>query len=92
MCLTQSSGGKKSTGKAAKAAPKPTAATDGAPVDANNTTDDPLASTASAGGPDAGPDAVPDPKGKKGRSKGDSLYYRVKCKDNGVGMPHDKVG
>ncbi|CAN0383486.1 unnamed protein product, partial [Hapterophycus canaliculatus] len=32
-----------------------------------------------------------DPKEKKGRSKGDSLYYRVKCRDNGVGMPHDKI-
>lgn len=35
--------------------------------------------------------AVPDAKEKKGRGKGDSLYYRVKCRDNGVGMPHDKA-
>lgn len=37
-------------------------------------------------------DAVgPASRDKKGRAKGDSLYYRVKCRDNGVGMPHDKV-
>ncbi len=92
VCRAQSSGGKKSTSKTTKAAPKPAAAADGASADANNTTDDPLTSSASAVGVNASFDAVPDPKEKKGRSKGDCLYYRVKCKDNGVGMPHDKVG
>ena len=28
---------------------------------------------------------------KKAKGKGETLYYRVKCKDNGVGMPHAKV-
>lgn len=36
--------------------------------------------------------AAPEAKEKKGRTKGDCLYYRVKCRDNGVGMPHEKVG
>ena len=53
----------------------------------SNATEDTEASSAAA----EGAAAVADLKGKKGRSKGDSLYYRVKCKDNGVGMPHDKV-
>lgn len=30
-------------------------------------------------------------KDKKGRPKSETLYYRVKCRDNGVGMPHDKA-
>lgn len=34
---------------------------------------------------------IPDANDKKGKGKGETLYYRVKCKDNGVGMPHDKV-
>lgn len=56
----------------------------------SNTADDPEASSAAA----ESAVTAGDLKGKKGRSKGkgDSLYYRVKCKDNGVGMPHDKVG
>eukprot|EP00752_Nemacystus_decipiens_P009889 g8822.t1 len=82
--LFQSSGGKKSTVKTSKAAPKPPAATpDGASADVSNPAEDPEGSSAAA--------AAADIKGKKGRSKGDSLYYRVKCKDNGVGMPHDKI-
>lgn len=81
---TQVSGGKKSTSKAAKALPKPAIAEEGS-------ADDPQEPSAAA----EATATVVDPKGKKdkqGRSKGDSLYYRVKCKDNGVGMPHDKVG
>lgn len=80
VCYTQTSGRKKSTSKAAKAA-KPSAAVEGAVADPATTTGDPLTSSAAA-----------DNKEKKGRSKGECLYYRVKCKDNGVGMPHDKVG
>lgn len=83
----QTSGGKKSTAKTSKAAPKPSAAVDGASAHMTNTTHDPEASSAAA----ESVAAAADLKGKKGRSKGDSLYYRVKCKDNGVGMPHDKV-
>lgn len=82
----QASGGKKSSSKSGKAAPKP-AAIQGTSADAGKASDDTLASTTATGGAAA----VPDAKEKKGRSKGDSLYYRVKCKDNGVGMPHDKV-
>lgn len=92
VCRAQSSGGKKSTAKTAKAAPKPAAPAGEASADANNSTNDPITSSASAVGTDASSDAIPDPREKKGRSKGDCLYYRVKCKDNGVGMPHDKVG
>lgn len=86
VCCMQASGGKKSSTKSGKAAPKPVAA-EGAPADAAQDPDDPLASSTATGRTAA----VPDPKEKKGRSKGESLYYRVKCKDNGVGMPHDKV-
>ena len=78
------------TAKTSKAAPKKPAATaDGASADMDNTAGDPEASSAAAAAESAA--AAADLKGKKGRSKGDSLYYRVKCKDNGVGMPHDKV-
>ncbi|CAM9660593.1 unnamed protein product, partial [Ectocarpus sp. 13 AM-2016] len=86
--LFKASGGKKSTSKAAKALPKPAVAEEGS-------ADDPQEPSAAAGATAANVD----PKEKKakndkrGRSKGDShsLYYRVKCKDNGVGMPHDKI-
>lgn len=44
-----------------------------------------------ATGPDGGDGAAAASKDKKGRSKGDTLYYRVKCRDNGVGMPHEKA-
>lgn len=85
----QASGGKRSTAKTAKATPKPAAtpADKGDSADTSTAADGPEASTIAA--ESAG--AAADLKGKKGRSKGDSLYYRVKCKDNGVGMPHDKV-
>lgn len=85
VCYTQASGRKKSTSKAK--ATKPSGAAEGALADPTTTKGDPLASSGAAAG-----NADPDTKEKKGRSKGDCLYYRVKCKDNGVGMPHDKVG
>lgn len=87
----QASGGKKSTAKTSKAAAKPPAArADGVSADMsmNNAAGNTEASSAAAAENAA---AAAGLKGKKGRSKGDSLYYRVKCKDNGVGMPHDKV-
>ncbi|CAM9687130.1 unnamed protein product, partial [Pylaiella littoralis] len=87
--LFTASGRKKSTSKAAKAASTPSAAIEGASADSAITTDDLLPSSATTAGSAAA--AVPDTKEKKGRSKGDCLYYRVKCKDNGVGMPHDKI-
>lgn len=84
----QASRGKKSTAKTAKAPAKPPAGTaGGAAGGMSSTVDGPAAPSAAA----ESATAAPDPKGKKGRSKGDCLYYRVKCKDNGVGMPHDKV-
>lgn len=89
----QTSGGKKSTAsKTAKPAPKAAAGlptTEGTPpVDE---TADGLASKPSTVATDEAA-AAPEPKEKKGRTKGDCLYYRVKCRDNGVGMPHEKVG
>ncbi|CAM9108711.1 unnamed protein product, partial [Ectocarpus fasciculatus] len=85
--LFKASGGKKSTSKAAKALPKP------AVVAQEGSADDPQEPSAAAGATATilDPKDPKEPKDKKGRSKGDSLYYRVKCKDNGVGMPHDKI-
>ncbi|CAM9156515.1 unnamed protein product [Ectocarpus sp. 6 AP-2014] len=86
--LFKASGGKKSTSKAAKALPKPAVAEEGS-------ADDPQEPSAAAGATaaDLDPKEKKAKNDKKGRSKGDShsLYYRVKCKDNGVGMPHDKI-
>ncbi|CAN0173855.1 unnamed protein product, partial [Ectocarpus sp. 12 AP-2014] len=86
--LFKASGGKKSTSKAAKALPKPAVAEEGS-------ADDPQQPSAAAGATatDLDPKEKKAKNDKKGRSKGDShsLYYRVKCKDNGVGMPHDKI-
>lgn len=73
--------------KATKTASKLSGGAEGSLADSGTITDDPLASSAAAAAA-----VAPDTKEKKGRSKGDCLYYRVKCKDNGVGMPHDKVG
>lgn len=89
----QTSGGKKSTaGKTAKPTPKAAAGlptTEG--TSAGDETAIGLASKPSAVATDQAA-AAPEPIEKKGRTKGDSLYYRVKCRDNGVGMPHEKVG
>ncbi|CBJ26118.1 DNA topoisomerase VI subunit B-like protein Topoisomerase 6 subunit B [Ectocarpus siliculosus] len=86
--LFKASGGKKSTSKATKALPKPAVAEEGS-------ADDPQEPSAAAGATaaDLDPKEKKAKNDKKGRSKGDShsLYYRVKCKDNGVGMPHDKI-
>lgn len=87
---TQTTGGRKASAKNLKAVPA--SAEGGEDVAA----EDPSRDGAKAG---AGPDedavatavATVAAKEKKGRSKGDSLYYRVKCRDNGVGMPHAKV-
>ena len=93
--IWQTSGGKKSTaGKTVKQTPKAAAAaglsaTVGTP--AGDEADDGLASKTSAVATDQDA-AATETKEKKGRTKGDSLYYRVKCRDNGVGMPHEKVG
>lgn len=86
----QSSGGKKSTGgKTAKPASKPPATEDKTPAD-DESVDGSAAKPSAVGADEAA--VAPEPKEKKVRSKGDSLYYRVKCRDNGVGMPHEKVG
>eukprot|EP00904_Undaria_pinnatifida_P002598 jgi/Undpi1/12339/HiC_scaffold_5.g02015.m1 len=87
--LFKTSGGKKSTGgKTAKPASKPPATEDKTPAD-DESVDGSAAKPSAVGADEAA--VAPEPKEKKVRSKGDSLYYRVKCRDNGVGMPHEKI-
>lgn len=51
------------------------------------------AAAAATGGADdaAGNDDQAGAKKKKGGSGGARTYYRVTCKDNGCGMPHDRI-
>lgn len=50
-------------------------------------------SSGGASAPTTGDDnpGAPASKEKKTRPKSETLYYRVTCKDNGLGMPHDKA-
>lgn len=84
---TQASAGKRSSAKSSKGVGVPNE------TGTSKVGQDGQPSSDGASAPATGDDnsGAPASKDKKTRPKSETLYYRVTCKDNGVGMPHDKA-